>query len=154
MLGQAKHLLFANEALEAVPVPLGVLIGHDVRDGANPVDTLGLRKQSLHQGCLAGQLVTKRVLAKTRGTTVSLGPIESLDGIDSGVFVQELDIGLTGGGVDTLHDDVDGLLVIVQDPGVAAHDGQNLTATGGLGDLIMKKDQQDMHGISMQGGGS
>lgn len=144
MLGQAKHLLSANEALEAVPVPLGVVIGHDVRHGATPLDTLGLRKQSLHQGCLAGQLVAKRVLAKTRGTTVSLGPIESLDGIDSGVLVQELDIGLAGSGVDALHDDVDGLLVIVQDPGVAAHDGQDLIATGGLGDLVMKNDQLNM----------
>lgn len=147
MLGQAKHLLFANKALEALPAELGVVIGQDFWDGASPTNTPGLREQSLHQDCLAGQLVAKRVLAKTRGATVSLGPIESLDGIDSGVLVQELDIRLAGGGVDAFHDNMDGLLVIVQDPGVAAHDGQNLATTGRLGDLSIEKVQQNMYGL-------
>lgn len=153
MLGQASHLLDADEALEALPVILGVVIRKDVGNGANPPDTLGLRKQSLHQGRLARQLVAKRVLAKTRGATVSLGPIELCDDIKSRLFVQELDIGLTGGGVDALNDDVDGLFSIIQDPGVAAHDGQDLVATSVLRNLNARNESANTHRPPMEGVG-
>lgn len=135
VFGQHIHLFDGDETLEAVPGELNLLSGYDVRSRADPLDALCLREQSLHQGCLARQFELNGLVTETRRASVLLGLLQLLDGILGSLLVHELYIGFDGSGVYTLDDDMNGLLFIVQDFGVAAHDGQDLATAAALRNL-------------------
>lgn len=129
MLDKHSHLLLGDKALEAVP-RLGGVILEDDGLGAIPTDTIGERKQVFHQSRLAGQFKFDRSIAKTRKAAVGEALLVSLNGTDGSLHAHKLHVRIIRLARNTFHNDVNGLLAVVENLGVTAKKSENLSALG------------------------
>lgn len=125
MLDKKRHLLLSNKALESLPW----LAGHGFLDdglGVVPPDTSSKREQVLHESGLARKENFDRTLAKAGGAALLNVVAMTLNGAHCVLGGDELHVTILSLGGNTLHDDVNGLLVVVQNLGVAAQESDDL----------------------------
>lgn len=116
MLAKHHHLLLGEETLEVLPWVLG--IRHDVRVGTDPFDAMSRGgEQGKHQAFLRGQLDIDDAITETPNSAVLRALLESLDELDGCVEARNLAERILSLASDSVHDDVDGLLTVVEDPG-------------------------------------
>lgn len=134
VLDEHGHLLVRDKTLEVLPRLLSVVRKH-LRVASVPEDTARGREQVLHESRLARELNLDGALSdasNSAATEVLLMLFNGLGGILQSV---ELDVSISGLASDTLHDDVNGLLSIVEDAGVAAENSNDLGTVGHKGNL-------------------
>lgn len=109
-----------------------------LKDGgarALPTDTIGMGEQIFHQGRLARQLDLDWTITEATLAAGGNGSVVSLDSVDSVLHTHEFDITIVRLTSDALHDDVDGLLAVIQDTRVATKEGNDLRTLGTEGNL-------------------
>lgn len=90
----------------------------------------------MHELLLCGQLHLNMAMTETTSTAAVAVGIEAVNGFDGLTDVDELDEAGEGLARHTLHDDVDGLEVLLaDDTGVATKEGEDLGTTDGVGNL-------------------
>lgn len=125
MLHDHRHLLLVDEALEVVPWFVELMF-HDMRRRAVPQDTPGMREQIGHKRTLAGQLDFDGAVSETGEPASIVGCVVLLDDLDSLIQIEELDISIVGPARNAFHNDMNRLLVVVQDFGVASQESDDL----------------------------
>lgn len=132
---QSYHLLVRDESLEAVPRLQRVVL-EDHGHGSLPADTLSKREEVFHEGRLAGELDLDWAVAQAAEAAVRHGLLMLLDRVDCGLHAHKLDVRIIRLASNALHNDVDGFLVVVQDLGVAAKEGEDLCSLSTKRDLL------------------
>lgn len=138
---QHNHLLRRDEALEVHP-RLVVVSGENLGVGAVPEYATSKREKFMHKSSLARQLNFNRALAQTADTASLSVLVVLFSTAHSILHGHELDKGIHGLGRGSIHDDVNGLLTIVQHSTVAADESHNLGTFGRkryLGRLVQAK---------------
>src|SRR6478735_7582233 len=129
MFDKHHHLLGRDEALEVNP-RLVVVSGQDLRVRAIPENATSKREELLHKSSLARQLDLNRSFTQTADTAnlsilvVLLGTTHSI------LHCHKLHKGIHGLGRCSVHDDVYGLVTIVQHPAITANEGNNFGTFG------------------------
>ena len=136
MLHEHDHLLGRNEALEILP-RLTSIEGHKLRLGTIPEDPTGKGKQVLFETSLARYLNLDRTITKAIDTTSNSVLVVPLGGLHGLIERLKLNISVHRLASGTIHYDVDWLISVVEDLGVAAKEGNDLGAFGGKRDLVM-----------------
>lgn len=137
MLAEHDHLFFGEEALEILPRVCRT--GYDLRIRAYPRHAINsAREQSEHQIGLRGQLDVDNATAKTSGASVLSASFEPVDELNGCVEAGELTVRILRLASDTVHDDVDGLVAVVEDLRRLAQEGDDLTARSLIRDLILQ----------------
>lgn len=103
------------------------MVFQDDGSRAFPTDTVRMGEQVLHQGCLAGQLKFDRTITKTVLAATGNGFVMLLNSVYCILHAHELDIAIIGFAGNAFHDDMNGLLAVVQDARVASKKGNNLS---------------------------
>lgn len=93
-----------------------------------PLDPTSKREKVLHQGSLTGKLDFHRAISKTAQAAAGDGLLVLLNSGDSRLHAHKLNIRIVGLASNTFHNDVNGLLIIVQHLGVTSKEGDNLRA--------------------------
>jgi hypothetical protein len=115
VLYQHNQLLLADETLEARVVRVIQVCGDDERSRAMPFDVLCLRKEILHQLLLAREFNFNMALAQSTTSTSSAIGLEAVDSVDSLIEIDKLDVAVESFACDTLHDNVDWLIILLID---------------------------------------
>lgn len=129
VLDQHGHLFVGHEALEVVPRLL-VVVREDVGVKTGPEHTPGVGEQVLHESSLARKLNLDRTLTDASDSTTVKVLMMLLNGLGSILQGVELDVSVSGLASDTLHDDVNRFISVVEHTGVAAQDCNDLGAVG------------------------
>ena len=134
MLDKHDHLLSRDERGEIFKGPT-VVVRLELGPVAFPSDATGNGKQVVHElGRTRNSNVNGAVAEAGRTSLVEVA-LPALNDRDGSLHRGELDIDIVGLAADTVHDDVDWLLGVVQDLRVAAHEGDDLGAGDIEGDL-------------------
>jgi hypothetical protein len=115
VLHQHNKLLAGNESLESRVINVIRIRGNDGGAGSLPRDILRLGEQLHHEMLLARQLHINMTLAQTTRTTAIPVSLETINGSNSLIEADKLDIAVKSLARDALHDDVDGLVIILGD---------------------------------------
>lgn len=134
MLDKHDHFLLRDEALEVLP-RLPDIVGLELGVCSIPKDTSSERIEVLHELALAGQFNLHRTVTET--TRAAPGEIRAvaLNSTHGIVQSDELDVGVHGLAGDAVHDDVDRLVSVVQNLGVATKESDDLCTLRGEGNL-------------------
>lgn len=137
-LDQTNHFLVSDESLEAAPWLSGVILEDD---GARalPTDTVSVGKQVFHQGSLAGQLKLDRTITQAVLATAGDDFVVLLDSLDGVLHSHKLNVAVIGLAGNAFHDDVNGLLAVVQDARVATEESDNLCTAGSERNLYQRE---------------
>lgn len=127
VLDKHNHLLLRDETLEVLPRLLDI-VGLEFRVGSIPKDTAGKRIEILHELALAGQLNIDGAITETAGPAFGKVGAVALNGTHGVVQGDKFDVSVHGLASDAVHDDMDWLIGVVQDFGVAAEEGDDLCA--------------------------
>lgn len=124
MFHEHNHLFFRHEAFEIFPRFVGVE-RLELRRRSIPHNTFGKRKQILHETFLAGELHLNWSIAKSTDATaedILLMPLYCLVRI---IKSNKLDICIHSLACHSLHYDVNGLIGVIKNFGVASQESNN-----------------------------
>lgn len=134
MLAKHHHFLFCEETLEVLPRVRGVRYG--VRVSADPFHAVsGGGEQGKHQACLRRQLDIDDTITETSNSAVLRALLESLDELNSRVEARKLAVRILSLAGDSVHDDMDGLMAVVEDLRRPTQEGDDLAARRLIRDL-------------------
>lgn len=134
MLDQHRHLLLSYKTLEVLPRLILVDLSEDRLD-AIPDNTPSAREQIFHEGALAGNLHLDTAVTKTVGAAAEDASTVTLHGTHGIVECFKLGVRVHRLAGHTLHDDMNRLIRIGEDPSRAAEERDDLGASGREGDL-------------------
>lgn len=136
MLYQHDQFLLANESLETGIILVARVSFVDDGQSTVPRDILGLRKQVLHQCFLARKLNFNMSLPKTTSTASGTVRLKTVDCSDGLVKRDEFDIAVQSLASDTLHNDMNWLMIsFANDASVAAKESKDFGAINGVRNL-------------------
>jgi hypothetical protein len=135
MLNEHYQLLCTDEALESTIIRIVGINWDDCRYGSVPLNILGLGEQVFHQLVLTRNLKLNVTLSQTSSAASKLVGFIAFHRHDSLIDVNKLNICLHCLTSDTLHYDVDWLIGFIEDSGITAQEGHNLSTSDAIRDL-------------------
>jgi hypothetical protein len=147
VLFQHDQFFTTNKSLEPRIIDILWILGNDRRPRAMPLDIFCLWKQIPHEMLLARKLHVDMTLAQTAGTPSSPISFESINSSDGLVKADKLDIAVQSLTCNTLHDDMNGLVIMLSnDFCVTTQECEDFWAIDGIWDLqIIRASLQQYH---------